>query len=61
MTAASSPNENSDQTGLVNRLFYISWIMGQYRRRFKAWNRTAYKVTKFALIIAVVAAFVFWL
>ena len=45
----------------MNRLFYISWIMGQYRRRFKAWNRTAYKVTKFALIIAVVAAFVFWL
>ncbi|MFT4190907.1 MAG: aspartyl/asparaginyl beta-hydroxylase domain-containing protein [Comamonas sp.] len=60
MTAASSPNENSDQTGLVNRLFYISWVMGQYRRRFKAWNPRVYKITKLLLIVAVVAL-VIWL
>jgi beta-hydroxylase len=51
MTAASSPNEGGDQVGLVSKLFKISWVMGQYRRRFKAWNRTAYKVTKVALIV----------
>jgi beta-hydroxylase len=55
MTAASSPNESGDQTGLVSKLFRISWAMGQYRRRFKAWNKTVYKLTKLALIVAVAA------
>jgi len=59
MTAASSPNEAGDQTGLVSKLFKISFVMGQYRRRFKAWNKTAYKVTKFGLIIGLAAAVVF--
>jgi beta-hydroxylase len=60
MTAASSPNEANDQTGLVSRLFRVSWVMGQYRRRFKAWNRTVYRVTKVALIVGA-ALFVYWL
>ncbi|HEV7813774.1 MAG TPA: lipid A hydroxylase LpxO, partial [Janthinobacterium sp.] len=34
--------------------------MGQYRRRYKAWNKTAYKLTKYGLII-VVAAAIIWL
>jgi beta-hydroxylase len=51
MTAASSPNETGDQTGGINKLFRWVWVMGQYRRRFKKWNRTAYQVTKVALII----------
>lgn len=59
MTAASSPNETGDQTGLVSKLFKISFYMGQYRRRFKAWNKTAYKVTKFGLIIGLAAAIIF--
>jgi beta-hydroxylase len=29
--------------------------MGQYRRRFKAWNRKLYYVVKFGLIIGGVA------
>jgi len=56
MTAASSPNEAGDQTGLVSKLFKISFVMGQYRRRYKAWNKTAYKVTKFGLIVGLAAA-----
>lgn len=59
MTAASSPNETGDQTGLVSKLFKISFYMGQYRRRFKAWNKTAYKITKFGLIIGLAAAIIF--
>lgn len=55
MTAASSPNEIGDQEGLVSKLFYFVWVVGQYRRRFKAWNRTVYKLTKLLLIAAVVA------
>ncbi|GAB2851089.1 lipid A hydroxylase LpxO [Pseudoduganella ginsengisoli] len=59
MTAASSPNETGDQTGLVSKLFKISFYMGQYRRRFKAWNKTVYKITKFGLIIGLAAAIIF--
>ncbi len=60
MTAAASPNETGDQTGLVSKLFRISYVMGQYRRRYKAWNKTAYKATKVALIVGV-AALVYYL
>lgn len=59
MTAASSPNETGDQTGLVSKLFKISFYMGQYRRRFKAWNKNVYKATKFGLIIGLAAAIIF--
>jgi beta-hydroxylase len=55
MTAAASPNESGDQTGLVSKLFRISFVMGQYRRRYKAWNKTAYKATKVALIVGLAA------
>jgi beta-hydroxylase len=55
MTAAASPNESGDETGLVSKLFRISYVMGQYRRRYKAWNKTAYKATKVALIVGLAA------
>jgi beta-hydroxylase len=55
MTAAASPNESGDQTGLVSKLFRISFVLGQYRRRYKAWNKTAYKATKVALIVGLAA------
>ena len=55
MTAAASPNETGDQVGGISKLFRISFTMGQYRRRFKAWNKNVYKVTKFALIIGAAA------
>lgn len=60
MTAASSPNEASDQTGLVSRLFRISWVMGRYRRRYKAWNRSVYRMTKVGLIVGA-ALLIYWL
>jgi beta-hydroxylase len=59
MTAASSPNESGDQLGTVNRLFRFVWLMGQYRRRYKAWNRHAYYATKALLMAAALALIVF--
>jgi beta-hydroxylase len=59
MTAAASPNESGDQTGLVSKLFKVSFVAGQYRRRYKAWNKTAYKLTKVALIVGLAAAIIF--
>lgn len=58
MTAASSPNGEGDRTGLVNRLFVVSWYAGRLRRRFKAWNKTVYRLTKLALLVGVVVAIV---
>ncbi len=55
ITAASSPNKNGDQTGIINRLFQYVWLIGQYRRRFKRWNRTVYTITKIVLILNIVA------
>ena len=55
---ASSPNEAGDRIGLINQLFFLAHHAGQLRRRFKAWNRTAYRLAKFALAVGVVAAFV---
>ncbi|MGB9988364.1 lipid A hydroxylase LpxO [Pseudoduganella rhizocola] len=60
MTAAASPNESGDQVGLVSKLFRVSFYAGQYRRRYKAWNKTAYKITKVALIIGL-AALIYWI
>lgn len=60
MTAAASPNETGDQVGLVSKLFRISFYAGQYRRRFKAWNKTAYNITRVALVVALIA-FIIWL
>jgi beta-hydroxylase len=55
VAAASSPNEPGDRTGLINRLFFLSDRAGQLRRRFKAWNRTVYKITKAGLAVGLVA------
>jgi beta-hydroxylase len=56
VTAASSPNEAGDDTGGINRIFRFAWLAGQYRRRFKAWNRQAYYAAKLILIVAAAAA-----
>lgn len=58
VAAASSPNNEGDPRGLISRLFKISFYAGQYRRRFKAWNKTVYKITKFGLMLAALAAIV---
>ena len=59
VTGASSPNREGDRTGLINRLFKYAWYAGQYRRRFKNWNRTAYLATKVSLIAGVIVLIVF--
>lgn len=60
MTAASSPNETGDQTGRINKLFRFVWLAGQYRRKFKNWNRHVYQAAKFGLVAAV-ALVIIWL
>lgn len=58
MSAASSPNDDGDQTGAINKLTHAHWVIDQKRRAFKAWNRNVYKATKYGLIILVIAGFI---
>lgn len=58
VAAAASPNEPGDRTGIINRLFFLSDRAGQLRRRYKAWNRTAYRITKAGLTVVLVGALV---
>ena len=58
MSAASSPNEASDQTGLINKLTQYHWQLDQKRRAFKKANRLVYKITKFSLLALALYLFV---
>jgi beta-hydroxylase len=60
MRAAASPNETGDDTGGINKLFYVVWTVGQYRRALKRFSKPLYRVIKFSLIIGVAAAII-WL
>lgn len=50
MSAASSPNEDADTTGLVNRLGRMHWAFEQRRRAFSREHRLAYRALKVAAI-----------
>lgn len=59
ITAASSPNTSDDQTGIFNKLFKYVWVVGQYRKKLKRWNRNVYKITKITLILSVLALIIY--
>lgn len=54
MSAASSPNDAGDQTGAINQLTHLHFVLDQKRKAFKSWNRSVYKLTKYSLIILIV-------
>ena len=57
LSAAASPNESGDQTGIINRLTHLHYVVDQKRRAFKAWNKLLYRLTKFSLIGAICVGF----
>jgi beta-hydroxylase len=54
MSAASSPNDAGDQTGAINQLTHLHFVLDQKRKAFKNWNRLVYKLTKYSLIVLIV-------
>ncbi len=58
MSAASSPNDDNDKVGAINRLTHLHFLADQKRKQLKAWSPTAYKLIKLLLLAAVIAAFV---
>jgi beta-hydroxylase len=61
VAAATTPNTEGDPAGIIGKLFKISFYAGQYRRAFKRWSPAVYKLTKFGLLLAVLALIVWWL
>ena len=59
MSAASSPNDTRDETGVINRLTHIHWLLEEKRKRFKGWNRRVYKLAKLALLLFVCVGFIY--
>ncbi len=57
MSAVSSPNAETDQTGFINKLTHWHWVIDQKRSTFKTANRTLYKATKVALIVLAILLF----
>ena len=60
MSAAASPNQSGDRVGAISKLFRISFVAGQYRRRLKRWSRGVYQLTRVLLLALLIAGFV-WL
>lgn len=57
MSAVSSPNAETDQTGFINKLTHGYWVIDQKRIAFKTANHTLYKATKVALIVLAILLF----
>ena len=54
MSAASSPNDTGDQTGAINKLTHLHFVIDEKRKAFKTWNRKLYRLTKYSLIAIIV-------
>ena len=59
MSAASSPNDAGDQTGAINQLTHLHFVLDQKRKAFKNWNRRVYKLTKYSLITLTVLGIIY--
>lgn len=57
MSAASSPNADTDTTGFINKLTHAHWVIDEKRKAFKNANRTLYKATKIGLIVLAILLF----
>ncbi|OCS51298.1 aspartyl/asparaginyl beta-hydroxylase domain-containing protein [Ralstonia pickettii] len=49
MHAASSPNEEGDHTGFLNRIFKYVYAIRRVGKRLKAWHRPTYYLVKWML------------
>ncbi|HEY9064219.1 MAG TPA: aspartyl/asparaginyl beta-hydroxylase domain-containing protein [Burkholderiaceae bacterium] len=61
MSAAASPNDAGDRTGVIGKLFKISFVSGKLRRRFKNATPRLYKVTRYALMLGAVVGLGWWI
>lgn len=58
MSAASSPNDDDDRTGALNRIFRYVYSAREAGQRLKKRNRKLYYALKYLVIIAIFAAII---
>ena len=59
MRAASSPNEEGDRTGFLNRGFKYLYAVRRVGKRLKAWHRPTYYAVKWALFGTIFAGIIY--
>jgi len=59
VSAAASPNADSDRTGGINKIFKYLYAIRQSGKRLKAWNRTVYYAAKWLLFGLIIVAIFF--
>lgn len=59
ISAAASPNADSDRTGGINKIFKYLYAIRQFGKRLKAWNRKVYYVAKWLLFGGIIALLIF--
>ncbi|QIV95795.1 beta-hydroxylase [Allofrancisella inopinata] len=59
MRAAVAPNENSDKTGIVNRIFHYVYYVRILGKKLKARNKYVYQIYKYSLILLVIYLLLF--
>ena len=52
--ATAAQNVETEEVGIINKIFGFFHHMGVWRRRFKSANKTLYRLTKYALVVGVV-------
>ena len=59
MSAAAAPNDQTDDTGSVNRIFKYVYFIRRVGKRIKQWNKPTYYLIKWVLFGGIAyAAFV---
>ncbi len=59
MKAASSPNSDTDRTGLINKIFKYFHLIREAGQSLKRKNRRLYYLTKYSLFIIILALIIF--
>jgi beta-hydroxylase len=59
LRSATSPNDENDRTGGLNRAFIYLYAVRLLGKRIKAWNRTLYYIIKWTLFGSI-ALLIFW-
>ena len=60
MSAASSPNESQDQTGLINKIAHLQHKFEETRRAIKGRSRVLYTTLKLTLVASMIALLWLW-
>jgi len=54
VSASATKNDEGDEVGAINKIFEKVYVLRKLSRKFKKWNKPAYKATKYTLFFGFV-------